>query len=69
MSFLVGNPSGARFYSKVVALQIKVQWLGLFGERYTFESNTPVLELFVGDMRYQFRLPNLLGRIRLTRRY
>jgi hypothetical protein len=35
MYFMVGNLSGARFYSKVVALQIKAQQLGLFGERYT----------------------------------
>jgi len=38
MHFMVGNFSGARFYSKVVALQIKAQQLGLFGERYTLEK-------------------------------
>lgn len=37
MYFLVGNLSAARLNSKVVALQIKAQQLGLFGERYTME--------------------------------
>jgi hypothetical protein len=38
MYFMVGNLSGARFYSKVTALQIKAQQLGIFGERYTIEK-------------------------------
>jgi hypothetical protein len=38
MYFVVGNLSAARFTSKVTALQIKAQQLGLFGERYTIEK-------------------------------
>lgn len=37
MYFLVGNLSAARLNSKMVALQIKAQQLGIFGERYTME--------------------------------
>jgi cation diffusion facilitator CzcD-associated flavoprotein CzcO len=36
--FLVGNLSACRMSSKVLALQIKAQLLGVFGERYTYEK-------------------------------
>jgi hypothetical protein len=38
MYFMVGNLMAGRFYSKVTALQIKAQQLGIFGERYTLEK-------------------------------